>query len=341
MKTTTALKVGIVGLGRLGRRHALCLTQHVPAAQLVSACNPSRAALDWAGTVLGVEQLHQDFERFLESSDVDAVVLASPTTEHARQFEMAMRAGKHVFVEKPLSLDLSTCEALAQQAAACPDQVAMVGFERRFDPDIVRARAAMDRGELGRPFLVRSQTCDMHDPSGSFVRYSPNSGGIFQDCTVHDIDLARWMLGNPRAVKVFASGTNAIHAELAQYQDVDNGLAIVEFEGGARAVFYASRTMPHGHETTLEVIGTKGTVQLGFGAQLGAATFRTASGVHYPVLPDFYARFEQAFQKEMQAFVAACQGRGTLPCSIADAVEASRIAQALTQSFQTGEVIRL
>ncbi|KAB7615173.1 oxidoreductase, partial [Verminephrobacter sp. Larva24] len=104
---------------------------------------------------------------------------------------------------------------------------------------------------------------------------------------------------------------------------------------------YASRTMPHGHETTLEVIGTAGTVQVGFGAQLGATTFRSAQGVHHPALPDFYARFEQAFQQEMRAFVAACRGTGTLPGDLSDAIEATRIAHALQRSFLTGETVRL
>jgi myo-inositol 2-dehydrogenase / D-chiro-inositol 1-dehydrogenase len=340
MRTTTPLKVGIVGLGRLGRRHAECLAHHVPGAQLVAACNPSASALEWARDELGVTQLSQEFEPFLATAEIDAVVLASPTTEHAHQFEAALHAGKHVFVEKPLSLDVATCEALAQQAAAHPDKVVMVGFERRFDPDLVRARAAIERGELGQPFLVRSQTCDRLDPEGFFVKVAPTSGGIFNDCSVHDIDLARWMLGNPKATKVFASGTNAVHPELAQHNDVDNGLAIIEFEGGARAVLYASRTMPHGHETTLEVIGTQGTVQVGFGAQVGTTTFRSAQGVHHPALPDFYARFEQAFQQEMLAFVAACRGIGSLPGNLTDAIEATRIAQALQRSFMSGEPVR-
>ena len=144
-----------------------------------------------------------------------------------------------------------------------PNLVAMVGFVRRFDPSYAEAKAAIDSGELGRPFLVRSQTCDQNDPDGFFVKFAPSSGGIFMDCSVHDIDLARWMLGNPKATRVFASGTIALHPGLAACGDVDNGLAIVEFDGGQRAVFYASRTMPHGHETATEVIGTTGTLQVG------------------------------------------------------------------------------
>src|SRR6218665_1497106 len=104
MTSATPLNVGIVGLGRLGRRHAECLAHHVPGARLVAACNPSAGALEWARDQLGVKQLHQAFNHFITPADIDAVVLASPTTEHAHQFEAALRARKHVFVAKPLSL---------------------------------------------------------------------------------------------------------------------------------------------------------------------------------------------------------------------------------------------
>ena len=338
MTSSRPLNVGIVGLGRIGRRHAHALARNTPGAQLVATCNPSRDALEWAQAELGVDKSYSDYHEFLQHPGLDAVVLASPTTAHPEQFEAALLAGKHVFVEKPLSLDVATCEALTALAATRPKQVAMVGFERRFDPDFVRAHEAIQRGELGRPFLVRSQTCDMNDPNGFFVRFSPTSGGIFNDCCVHDIDLARWMLGNPKALKVYASGTIALHPGLAQYNDVDNAMAIVEFEGGARAMLYASRTMPHGHETTLEVIGTAGTVQVGVGAHADASVFRSAHGVQHRVLKDFYERFESAFQREMHAFVQACLGERPLPASLQDATEATRIAQALSQSFLSGQV---
>ena len=337
MNPSPVLNVGIVGLGRLGRRHATALAKDIPGVRLVAACNPSDESLQWARTTLGVEHLYPDFRSFLEHPGLDAVVLASPTTAHPQQFEAALLAGKHVFVEKPLSLDVATCEALSALADSRPRQVAMVGFERRFDPDFVRAHESIVRGELGRPFLVRSQTCDMNDPNGFFVRFSPTSGGIFNDCCVHDIDLARWMLGNPKALKVFASGTIALHPGLAQHNDVDNGMAIIEFEGGARAMLYASRTMPHGHETTLEVIGTEGTVQVGFGARADATTIRSARGIHHRALPDFHARFGVAFHRELSAFALACQGRGELPATLRDATEATRIAQALAKSFQSGQ----
>jgi myo-inositol 2-dehydrogenase / D-chiro-inositol 1-dehydrogenase len=335
------LNVGIAGLGRLGKRHAEQLARNTPGARLLSACSPVQSELEWARTALGVTRCHSDLQDMLNDPDVHAVVLVTPTTLHAEQAMACLHAGKHVFVEKPLSLDLSTCEAVEAVAKQYPQQVAMVGFVRRFDPSYAEAKAAIDKGTLGHTFLVRSQTCDQNDESGFFVRFAESSGGIFMDCSVHDIDLARWLMGNPKATRVFASGTTAIHHDLKQHADVDNGLAIVEFEGGQRAVLYASRTMPHGHETTTEVIGTKGTLQVGVGAHLSRVQYRDASGVGHRALPDFFARFDTAFHLEMNAFVAACRGEQTVPLTLSDATEATRIGQALRASLASGLPVNL
>ena len=339
--STHILNVGIAGLGRLGKRHAEQLARHTPGARLVAACSPVSAELEWARDTLGVIRCHDTLEAMLADPGIDAIVLVTPTTLHADQTIACLRAGKHVFVEKPLSLDVATCEAVEAVARDHPKLVAMVGFVRRFDPSYVEAKAAIDKGELGRPFLVRSQTCDQNDPDGFFVTFAPSSGGIFMDCSVHDIDLARWMLGNPKATRVFASGTIALHPGLADCGDVDNGLAIVEFDGGQRAVFYASRTMPHGHETTTEVIGTTGTLQVGAGAHLSRVQYRDAGGVGHRALPDFFARFGDAFRLEMEAFVSACHGEQPSPLTLNDATEATRIGQAITQSLRSGMPVTL
>lgn len=336
--TTPRLRVGIAGLGRLGRRHAEALafsTRHV---ELVAACSPVAAELELARTEFGIapEHLHADFEAFVHDPAIDAVVLVTPTSLHADQTIAALRAGKHVFVEKPLALNVEDCERVLAVAAEHPQQIAMVGFVRRFDPSYRSAQDAIEAGEIGRPFLVRSQTCDQNDPEGFFVRFAPTSGGIFMDCSVHDIDLARWMLGRPKAQRAFASGTIALHPGLAECGDVDNGLAIVEFEGGARAVFYASRTMPHGHETTTEVIGTAGTLQVGVGAARDRVERRSAVGVHHAVLPDFFERFREAFALEIAEFVAACRGEKALTLTLGDALEATRIGLAITRSLRSG-----
>ncbi|KQV99396.1 Gfo/Idh/MocA family oxidoreductase [Rhizobacter sp. Root1221] len=338
---TAPLRVGIAGLGRLGKRHAEQLARRTQGAQLVAACSPVTAELAWAREHLGVATLHEDFDTFVRDPGLDAVVLVTPTTLHAGQAIAALEAGKHVFIEKPLSLDVATCERVEAVARQHPDLVAMVGFVRRFDTSYAQARADIEAGAIGRPFLVRSQTCDMNDADGFFVNFAPTSGGIFMDCSVHDIDLARWMLGNPKATRAFASGTIALHPRLADHGDVDNGLAIVEFEGGARAVFYASRTMAHGHETSTEVIGTAGALTIGVGAHRDRLQTRDARGVHHRVLSDFFERFGDAFRQEIEHFAAACRGAAPV-LTLSDATEATRIGQAITRSLKSGlpEVIK-
>jgi len=334
--TTTSLRVGIAGLGRLGQRHAAALALNTAGCQLVAACSPVQSERDYASQKLGVARVYSELEALLADRDIDAVVLVTPTSLHADQTIAALRAGKHVFVEKPLALNVPDCERVVAAAEQHPDLVAMVGFVRRFDPSYQATFLAVEAGEIGRPFMVRSQTCDQNDPEGFFVKFAPTSGGIFMDCSVHDIDLARWMLGRPKALRAFASGTIALHPGLQACGDVDNGIAVVEFEGGAKAVLYASRTMAHGHETSTEVIGTEGKLLVGEHAAANRVIRSDHHGVRHAVLKDFYERFEAAFSAEMKAFVAACRGEGALTLTLSDALEATRIGIAISRSLASG-----
>lgn len=333
------LRIGIAGLGRLGRRHAENLAFHTPHCVLTAACSPIAAERAFARLELGVNTTYEDFDAFLLDPGLDAVVLVTPTPLHAAQAIAALQAGKHVFIEKPLALDVADCLRVEAAALARPELVAMVGFVRRFDPSHARAFDSVHQGDIGRPFLVRSQTCDRLDPDGGFVKFAPTSGGIFMDCSVHDIDLARWLLGNPKATRAFASGAIAVHDELAPMGDVDNGLAIVEFEGGARAVFYASRTFAHGHEQHTEVIGTQGKLLIGQGAARDHVVRSDALGVRHEATADFFERFAEAFEHELSAFVTACRNGGPSPLSLQDATEATRIGQAITASLHTGQPV--
>jgi len=195
--TLRPIRIGIVGLGRMGRRHAENLANRVPGAELVAACSRATDETAWARDVLGVAAGYAEYEELLRHPGLDAVFLATPTVLHADQIVSALEAGKHVFCEKPLALELADCLRAEEAAARYPDKIVMIGFVRRFDPSYRDAHAQIEAGVIGRPFLVRSQTGDKLDPSGFFVRYAGTSGGIFLDVSIHDIDLARWLLGNP------------------------------------------------------------------------------------------------------------------------------------------------
>ncbi|MBB5607267.1 MULTISPECIES: Gfo/Idh/MocA family oxidoreductase [unclassified Janthinobacterium] len=333
------LRVGIAGLGRLGQRHAINLVQRVPNAEVVAACSPVPAELDWAASTLGIASGYADYTTLLAHPGLDAVFLVTPTSLHAEQIIAALRAGKHVFCEKPLSLDLADCLKVEAEAARHPQLATMIGFVRRFDASYHDAQQKITQGLIGKPYLVRSQTCDQNDPSGAFMRFAPTSGGIFLDCSVHDIDLARWLLGNPVPSRIYASGTNAIHTGLQAFGDVDNGLATVEFSDGSMATFMASRTMAHGHETLTEVFGTAGRLTVGSNPRLNRVDISDAHGVRNECTPDFYARFADAFLIEAQEFTDAALGKRQLSLTLHDATQATRIGLAMTQAMRERRVI--
>jgi myo-inositol 2-dehydrogenase/D-chiro-inositol 1-dehydrogenase len=217
----------------------------------------------------------------------------------------------------------------------------MIGYVRRFDASYQDAHAKVAAGAIGRAFMVRSETTDMNDPSGFFVRFAPKSGGIFVDMSVHDIDVARWLLGSPKALRVFATGTIAVHAGLADCGDVDNGVAICEFEGGRMACFYASRTMAHGHETVSEVIGTAGRLVIGRDGRLAQVEIADAHGIRTETTPTFYERFAEAFLRELAHFVDCVRNDRAPALTLHDATEATRIGIALRTSLVERRVVEL
>jgi myo-inositol 2-dehydrogenase/D-chiro-inositol 1-dehydrogenase len=351
----TPVRIGVVGLGRLGKRHAMNLAYRVPGAVLAAACSPVDEERTWARDALPEPRIYEEYEALLADRDLDAVWLVTPSSLHAQQIVAALRAGKHVFCEKPLSLDVAECERVLAVAREYPQLQATIGFMRRFDPSYVDAYEKAAAGAIGRPFMIRSQTTDKNDPEGFFVRFAPTSGGIFLDCTVHDIDVARWFFGNARATRVYATGTIALHEGLRECGDVDNGVAVVEFEGGRLAVFYASRTMAHGNDTHSEVIGTAGALAIGHYPRANRVDIYDAGGIRNECTPTFFERFEEAFLREAQAFVESVRrgGQGQpggrtlsdgdtqVGATLADALEATRIGHALREALATGQPVVL
>jgi len=334
------LRIGLAGLGRLGQRYAENLARALPRAELVAVCSPVESERAWARDALGVLAIYETYEQMLADEGIDAVVLVTPTSVHATQIEQALDAGKHVFCEKPLSLELEDCRRAAAHAAKASKR-AMVGFVRRFDESYRHAFMHIEAGGIGRPFLVYSQTTDLADPTGAFLKFAPTSGGIFLDCSVHDVDLARWLLGRPKAKKVYATGTVAMYPPLEALSDVDNGIAIVEFEGGQMAMFYASRTQAHGHDTQTDVTGTAGKISVGRMPRADRVEIADAGGVRHTVPTSFYERFAPAFVTQAKHFVDAVLDDTPFDLTMDDAVEATRIAIALRESQHSGQPVFL
>ncbi|KAF4215322.1 hypothetical protein CNMCM8980_006771 [Aspergillus fumigatiaffinis] len=336
------LKVGCAGLGRMGKRHALNFLERTPRAELVAASSPDDAELEWAKVHLapfGVK-LYKNYDDMLKHEGLEAVVVASATAVHAEQAIKAMDANKHVLCEKPLSTSVEISQSVFNAAARKPELKVMCGFSRRFDASYRDAHKKMAQGSIGSPSVMRSQTCDKLDPTGFFVAYAEFSGGIFVDCSIHDIDLALWFFGQDSKVKsVSAVGITAVEPDLRKHNDRDNAVGLVEFYNGKIAYFYASRMMAAGQEDTTEIIGTRGKLSVNTQPAMNHVNIFDSTGVRREIPQNYYDRFEYAFVTEANEFTAACLDNKDVPVKLEGAVQAVRIGCALQESLITGQKI--
>ncbi|KAL6922567.1 hypothetical protein FSST1_006593 [Fusarium sambucinum] len=247
MDLCKTLKVGVVGIGRIGRQHALNIVHHTPRATLVCACSPAEADLVWAKENLvpyGV-RIFSTFEEMIDTPGLEAVVIASISSLHMTHTLAALDRGIHVLCEKPVCTSIPELRDLITRVEAKPEAQCMVGFTRRFDDSYREASLKIKQGHIGVPTVIRSQACEKVDTSPFYKQYLRNSGGIFLDAIIHDIDLALLFFGEDSVPKsVAAMGTATVYTELAERGDADNAIGICEFWGGKIAFFYNSRIVP-------------------------------------------------------------------------------------------------
>jgi myo-inositol 2-dehydrogenase/D-chiro-inositol 1-dehydrogenase len=221
-----------------------------------------------------------------------------------------------------------------------PDKVFMLGFMRRYDSSYQRAKAMIDEGRIGTPILFRGYSVDPESGIDGAIRFAPSSGGQFMDMSVHDIDLARWMLGG-EATTIFAAGGCYAHPEFAAYGDGDNLAALVRFDTGAMAFLLAGRTAAHGYDVETEIIGTKGTLRIASVPQKDHVEILDSHGVVRECSQSFLERFEAAYLAETQEFVN-CIREGRKPeVTVQDGTRATEVAFAATRSFREDELVRL
>jgi myo-inositol 2-dehydrogenase/D-chiro-inositol 1-dehydrogenase len=332
------LKVAVSGLGRMGARHAINYFEKTPRAELVAVCDPNPETMAWAKTRFEGVAVYADFDEMLAHPGIEAVIVSGITTEHAPQSIRAIKAGKHVLCEKPLSTDVQISQGVLDVAKQYPHLKVMTGFSRRFDQSYRNAWKKADAGDIGRPVVFRSQTCDKYRDDDYFIGYSKTSGSIFVDASVHDIDLALWFFGSDSVVKsVSAVGTCARYQGLKQYGDVDNGVGIVEFWSGKIAYFYACRMMAVGQHDMTEVIGTHGKLTINANPVHDLVEHHEATGIRREIAQTYWDRFEPAFIRESNEFTEAILDDKPLPFKLAGAVQSLQIGSYLQEALRTGK----
>lgn len=340
------LAISVIGIGRIGRQHALNALRACHRTKLLCACSPAPQDHAWAGEHLvpyGVNVYHT-VDELLAEPGLEAVVVASTTKFHHEQVKLCVRRGLHVLCEKPLSMNVAEARDIVALAAR-PEhagQKVMTAFSRRFDDSYMNAARAVREGRIGTPVYVRSETRDRYDDSPFYENYVMANPGVFIDTTVHDVDLTFAFLGDGlRPRSAYAVGTVARHHRLGEIGDVDNASGCVEWwppSPGAPAplsYYFASRITPYGFDNPTEIIGTEGVLKVNLHPRRDLVTVGDRAGIGNDVMPDFYERYEKAFVTELRVFADAVLDDKELPYPLTVAVKGMDVAAALQESLRT------
>ena len=330
------LNVGLIGVGRIGKLHAEHLAYRIPTARLLVIADVNEAAArDCAGR-LGISDATADYRAVLQRDDVDAVVICSPTNTHAQLIEEAAAAGKQIFCEKPIDLRLDRVDQ-AISAARKAGVKLQIGFNRRFDPNFLRVRRSVESGEIGAPQLLHIISRDPAPPSIDYVKVS---GGMFMDMTIHDFDMARYIIG-AEVEEVYALAGVTVNSAIGDAGDVDTAIITLKFANGVFATIDNCRQAVYGYDQRVEVLGKKGSVHVDNNYPNSAIISGAERVARDLPLNFFMDRYVESFLTEMRLFIDAVLEDSPVPVSGEDARAAMLMALAARKSWETNKPVRI
>lgn len=323
----------ILGAGRIGRTHARAIAGSAQA-RLVAIADPVEAAAQELAAQYGCDI--REIDEIADSADVDAVAICTPTDTHADLIELFARKGKAVFCEKPIDLSVDRvrdCLKVVDETGA----TLMVGFNRRFDPDFRAVKAEVDSGRLGEVEMV---TIISRDPGAPPADYIKRSGGIFRDMTIHDFDVARWLLGE-EVETVMAQGSVLTDPAIADLGDYDSANIILRTASGKQAIITNSRRATYGYDQRVEVLGSRGMASAQNRHEVGIEIAGAGGFTRAPLLNFFMDRYTEAYAAEIDAFVAAVEDGTETPTTGHDGLMALILADAAVTSAKEGRAVRV
>ncbi|WP_108462515.1 inositol 2-dehydrogenase [Devosia naphthalenivorans] len=327
------VRFGLLGAGRIGKVHAKAITSN-PKAQLVAVADAFEKAASDLAAQYGCDI--RTVDTILQSDDIDAVVICTPTDTHADLIEQFSRAGKAIFCEKPIDLDVERVKACLKVVDA-EGATLMVGFNRRFDPHFMAMRKAIDDGQIGDVEMV---TIVSRDPGAPPVDYIKRSGGIFRDMTIHDFDMARFMLGE-EIDTVSAQASVLVDPAIGKAGDYDSVSVMLSTASGKHATISNSRRATYGYDQRIEVHGSEGAVSAENQRPVSIEV-ANASGYTRPPLHDFFmTRYTEAYAREISEFIDAVESKAPAKPSGLDGLIALALADAAVRSVQEGRAVKV
>lgn len=330
------IRVAVLGAGRIGQIHAANVAAN-PRAQLVAVVDPVKTSADALAAKLNCGA-STDAEATIARSDIDAVVIGTPSDTHARLMLLAARAGKAVLCEKPVDNDIDKADAAVAELKQLNAKV-MMAFNRRFDPSNIELRRAIDAGEIGD---VRQVIITSRDPGLPPRDYVAHSGGIFRDMAIHDFDMARFLLGE-EPTEIYAKASRVVNkALMEEFDDYDTLMVVMQTASGKQCHINCCREAVYGYDQRFEILGSTGMLM---NDNLRPSTVRRYNADEtealQPLLNFFLQRYTDAYRNELDAFLKALQEKTPMPTNPWDGRQALRLAEAALESVRTGRTVQV
>jgi myo-inositol 2-dehydrogenase/D-chiro-inositol 1-dehydrogenase len=329
------IRLGVVGTGRIGRVHIQTITQRLPQARIAVVTDVNQQAAAAVAEAFGIARVAPDYDAMLADDQIDAVLICSGTDTHADFIIKAAQAHKHIFCEKPIAAELSQIDAALQAVEAAGVQL-MIGFNRRFDANHQRIRAAIDAGEIGTPHLLHIISRDPSPPPLDYVRVS---GGMFFDMTIHDFDMARFLFGE--VTEIYATAGVLVDPAIGEVGDVDTAVITLKFASGAMGTIDNSRQAVYGYDQRVEAFGSEG-VARSDNLFADAVTLSNRANVYRGLPLNFFMeRYTPSYQAEIAAFVECLLTGQPMPVTGIDGRIPVLMAMAARRSYHENRPVRL
>jgi myo-inositol 2-dehydrogenase/D-chiro-inositol 1-dehydrogenase len=328
-------KIGIIGFGRIGRIHFESVKK-VNDTEVIAVADPFADQMTEVFDKFGIDNYGNDYNEIINNPEINTVFICSPTDTHAKIAIAAAKAGKDIFCEKPIDFDIERVnEVLAEVKRA--GVAFQVGFNRRFDPNFVKAKKATLDGDIGDVHIIKITSRDPEAPPLSYVK---SSGGIFVDMTIHDFDMARFLAGS-EPVEIFAVGDALINKEIMQYDDIDTAIITIKFENGAMAVIDNSRQAAYGYDQRIEVFGSMGLVMCETNTATQTTLFTKDGVIKDKPLYFFLERYQESFEEELVQFFNAIETGQEVPVVGKDGLVALLMGIAAKKSLKENRPVSI
>lgn len=333
MKT---LKLGIIGAGRIGKVHATSISQRIEQAEVIAIVDPDIKEAKQMADKLGIPAFSENPMEVLHNTEIDAVVICSPTNTHTDYIKLAASKKKHIFCEKPIDLDLGKIKNVLEIIDTSGIQM-MVGFNRRFDPNFAKINTLVSEGKIGVPQILKITSRDPGPPPPHYIK---SSGGLFLDMAIHDFDMARFIVQD-EVVEVYSRGAVMIDDEIGKLGDIDTAITTLQFKNGAMGVIDNSRKAVYGYDQRLEIFGSEGMAKIDNNLPENHELFDGLGSHKSLPLNFFMERYTESYYQEMREFVDSILKGKPLSVSGKDGLMSVAIALAAKRSVVEKRPVRI